>query len=243
MILNDDLSIVVPSLIHVGLCDPVNCSTCGSPVHYLPELAQTRVHRVGDAIQPSHSVSSPSPPAFSLSQHQGLFQWVSSSHQVTKVLELQFQHHSFQWMNIQDWLPLGWTGLISLQPRNSQESSPAPQFTRIDYSVLNLLYGPTVTSIHVTLLFSRSVMTLCDPMDCSTPVLHHLLKLAQTRVHRVGDAIQPSHPLLSPSPPTFSPSQHQGLFQWVSSSHQVAKVLELQLQHQSFQWILRTDLL
>ena len=86
---------------------------------------------------------------------------------------------------------------------------------------------------------------LCSPMDCSRPgfpVQNKLLELAQIHVHQVGDAIQPSHPLLSPSPPAFSPSQHQGLFQWVSSSHQVAKELELQLQHQSFQWI-RTDLL
>ena len=75
-------------------------------------------------------------------------------------------------------------------------------------------------------------------MDCSTPgfpVLHQLLELAQTHAHRVGDAIQASHPLSSPSPPAFNLPQYQGLFQGVSSSHQVAKVLELQLQHQSFQ--------
>ena len=80
-------------------------------------------------------------------------------------------------------------------------------------------------------------LTICDPMDCSMPsfpILHHLLEIAQTHVHRVGDAIQPSHPLLSPSPPAFNPSQHQGLFQCVGSLYQVAKVLELQLQHQSF---------
>ena len=80
--------------------------------------------------------------------------------------------------------------------------------------------------------------TLCDPMDCSTPgflVRHQLPELTQTHVHRVGDAIQPSHPLSSPSPPTFNLSQHQGLFQSGSSSHQVAKVLEFQLQHQSLQ--------
>ena len=88
--------------------------------------------------------------------------------------------------------------------------------------------------------------TLCDLMDCSTPGLpvhHQLPELAQTHVHRVGDAIQPSHPLLSPSPPAFNLSQHQDLFQWASSLHQVAKVLEFQLQHQSFQWIFRTDFL
>ena len=75
---------------------------------------------------------------------------------------------------------------------------------------------------------AQSCPTLCDPMDCSTsglPVHHQLLEPTQTQVHRVGDAIQPSHRLLSPSPPTFSLSQHQGLFKWVSSSHQVAKVL------------------
>ena len=81
-------------------------------------------------------------------------------------------------------------------------------------------------------------------MDCimpDLPVHHQLPELAQTHVHRVGDAIQPSHPLSSPSPPAFHLSQHQGLFQWVSSLHQVAKVLESQLQHQSFQWICRID--
>ena len=86
--------------------------------------------------------------------------------------------------------------------------------------------------------FSRSVMsTLCDPMSCSMPgipVQKQLPEPTQTHVHWVGDAIQPSHPLLSsPSPPAPSPSQHQGLFQWVRSSHQVAKVLEFQLQYQS----------
>jgi len=103
-------------------------------------------------------------------------------------------------------------------------------------------------NIHIPISVISSViqlcLTLCDHMDCSMlgfPVRHQLLELAQTHVHWVGDAIQPSHPLLSPSPPTFNLSQHQGLFKWVSSSHQVAKVLELQLQHQSFQWIFRTD--
>ena len=87
---------------------------------------------------------------------------------------------------------------------------------------------------------------LCNPMNCSTPgfpVCHQLLESAQTYVHWVGDAIQPSHPLLSPFPPALNLSQHQGLFKWVSSSQQVAKVLESQFQHQSFQWIFRTDFL
>ena len=91
---------------------------------------------------------------------------------------------------------------------------------------------------------AQSCLTICDPMDCSTPgfpVHHQLLEFTQTHVHWVGDAIQPSHTLPSPSPPTFNLSQHQGLFRWVTSSHQVANVLEFQLQHQSFQWIFRTD--
>ena len=93
---------------------------------------------------------------------------------------------------------------------------------------------------------TQSYPTLCDPMDCSTPgfpVHHQLPEFTQTNVHWVGDTIEPSHPLSSPSLPAPNPSQHQGLFQWVSSLHQVAKVLEFQLQHQSFQCIFRTDFL
>ena len=98
------------------LCDPMNRSTPGLPVHHqLPEFTQTHVHRVGDAIQPSPPLSSPSPPALNLSQHQGLFKWVSSSHQGAKVLEFQPQHQSFQWIFRTDFL--GWTGWISLQSK------------------------------------------------------------------------------------------------------------------------------
>ena len=91
-----------------------------------------------------------------------------------------------------------------------------------------------------------SCVWLCDPMNCSMPGLlvhHQLLESTQTHVHWVSDAIQSSHPLSFPSPPALNLFQHQGLFKWVSSSHQVAKVLEFQLQHQSFQWTPRTDLL
>ena len=93
---------------------------------------------------------------------------------------------------------------------------------------------------------TQSCQTLCSPMDCSMPGLpvhHQLLQFIQTHVHWVSDTIQSSHPLSSPSPPAFNLSEHQGLFKWVSSPHQVAKVLEFQLQHQSFQWIFRTDFL
>ena len=96
------------------------------------------------------------------------------------------------------------------------------------------------------LFIAQSCLTLCNLMDCSMPgfpVLHHLLEFAQTYVYWVGDAIQPSHPLLPSSPPALNLSQNQGLFQWVGSSHQVARLLELQLQHLSFQWIFRVDFL
>ena len=85
---------------------------------------------------------------------------------------------------------------------------------------------------------AKSCQTLCNPMDCSMPGLpvpHHFLEFAQVHVHCISDAVQPSHPLTSPFPPTLNLSQHLGLFQWAGSSHQVAKVLELHLQHQSFQ--------
>ena len=113
----------------------------------------------------------------------------------------------------------------------------------------NLLF-PKFSSASLNLfnsVQSLSHVQLCDLMDCSTPGLsvhYQLPEFTQTHVHWVGDAIQPSHPLSPPSPPAaFSLSQHQGLFLWVSFSHQVAKVLDFQLQHQSFQCIIRTDLL
>ena len=127
--------------------------------------------------------------------------------------------------------------------------------------------GKLETSVRLSVYFKDSVSSMCLMMNflvwlafssvsqsvvsdslgphglqhSRLPVHHQLLEFTQTHVHRVGDAIQTSHPLSSPSPPAFSLSQHQGLFQWVGSSHQVAKVLEFQLQHQSCQWIFRTD--
>ena len=92
---------------------------------------------------------------------------------------------------------------------------------------------------------AQSCPTLCDPMNRSTPALpvhHQLPEFTQTQVHRVRHAIQPSHPLSSPSPPAPNPSQHQSLFQWVNSSHEVAKVMEFQLQHHSCQRTPRADL-
>ena len=103
-------------------------------------------------------------------------------------------------------------------------------------------YSPSVQFSSVAQLCP----TLCNPMNCSMPslpVYHQLPEPTQTHVHWVGDAIQLSHPLSSPSPPALNLSQHQGLFQWIGSLNQVAKVLELQLQHQSFQWMFMTDFL
>ena len=105
--------------------------------------------------------------------------------------------------------------------------------------------NPDTTSVQFSSV-AQSCLTLCDPMDCSTPGLpvhHQLPESTQTHVLRVGDAIQSSQPLLSPSPPAFNLSQHQGLFQWVNSLREVTKVLEFQLQHQPFQWTPRNDLL
>ena len=108
------------------------------------------------------------------------------------------------------------------------------------HSIVNQLQSSQFSSV------TQLCPTLCEPMDWSMPglpVYHQLLEFTQTHVHWVGDAIQSSHPLPSPSPPGFNFSQHQGLFQWAISSHQVTTVLEFQLLHQSFQWIFRTDFL
>ena len=124
------------------LCDPMNRSTPGLPVHHqLPEFTQTHVHQVGDAIQPSHPLSSPSPPAPNPSQHQSLFQGVNSSHEVAKVLEFQLQHPSLQTNPRADLLQNGLVG-SPCSPRDSQESSPTPQFKSINSSALSLLHNP-----------------------------------------------------------------------------------------------------
>ena len=129
------------------LCNPINCSTPGLPVHHqLPEFIQTHVHRVGDAIQPSHPLSSPSSPAPNPSQHQSIFQRVNSSHEVAKILEFQLQHQTFQWTPRTDLLQ---ERLVRFpcSPRDSQESSSTPEFKSINSLVLSFLHSPTLTSI------------------------------------------------------------------------------------------------
>ena len=124
------------------LCDPMNCSTPGFPVyHHLPEFAQTLIHWVCDAIQTSHLLLSPSPPALSLPQHQSLFQWVGSSHQVAKVLELQ--HQCFQWIFSFQWLFSGYSIRMNWNiPMNISAS------LRIDwFDLLDLLFVIIITTI------------------------------------------------------------------------------------------------
>ena len=126
-------------------------------------------------------------------------------------------------MNSQGWFPLELTDLVSLLSKG--------------FSIQCSVQFGSVT---------QSCPALCDPMNLSMPGLpvhHQLSEFTQTHAHWVGDAIHPSHPLSSPSPLAPNPSQHHGLFQWVNSSHGVAKVLEFQLQHQTFQWIFSTDFL
>ena len=131
------------------LRNPMDCSTPGFPVlcsFQIPELTQTHVRWVV-SIQPSHPLSSLSPPTFILSQHQGLFSRVSSSHQVDKVLEFQLQHQSFQWILRIDFFQNGLVG-SPCSPRDSQESSPTPQFKSINSLALSFLSSPTLSSIH-----------------------------------------------------------------------------------------------
>ena len=130
------------------LCNPMNRSMPGLPLHHQHlEFTQTHVHRVSDAIQPSHPLSSPSPPAPNPSQNQSLFQWVKSFYEVARVLEFQLQHHSFQRNPRADLLQNGLVG-SPCSPRDSQESSPTLQFKSINSSVLSFLHSPTLTSIH-----------------------------------------------------------------------------------------------
>ena len=124
----------------------MDCSMPGFPVfHYLLEFTQTHVHWVGDAIQPSNPLLPLSTPGLNLSQNKGLFQWVDSSHQVTKVLELQ--HQPFQWIVRIDFLK-DWRIWSPCCTRDFQEPSPATQLKSIKSLVLRLLYGLTLISIH-----------------------------------------------------------------------------------------------
>ena len=130
------------------LCNSMDCSMPGLPVpHHLPEFVQVRVHCIGDAIQPSHPLTPSSPSALNLSQHKGLFQWVACWHQMTKLLELQLQHQSFQWLFSVDLLS-DWLVWSPCCPRDSQESPPAPQFEGTNFLAFCLLYSLALTTVH-----------------------------------------------------------------------------------------------
>ena len=142
----------------------MDCSMPGFPVlHYLPEFAQTHVHWVSDAIHPSHPLLPPSPLALNLSLHQGLFYWVNSSHQEAKVLELQLQHQSFQWIFrvdfLYDWLV--WSPCCS---RDSQESSPTPVQRHQFFSAQPSLWS---TSHICTWLLEKPYLWLYRPLSAS----------------------------------------------------------------------------
>ena len=129
------------------LCDPMNHSTPGLPIHHhLPEFTQIHVHQVSEAIQPSHPLSSPSPPAPNPSQHQSLFQWVNSSHEVVKVLQFQLHHHSLQRTPRTDLLQK--TVWISLQSKGLSRVFSNTTVRKLNSSALSLLHSPTLTSIH-----------------------------------------------------------------------------------------------
>ena len=146
------------------LCNPMNCSTPGLPVHHqLPKSSQTHVHRVGDAIKPSHPLSSPSPPSPNPSQCQSLFQRVNSSHQVAEVFSVS---PSKEYSGL-IFFRIDWFDLLVVQG-TLKCLSPAPQFKSINSLVLSLLYGPTLTSIHDHWKnYSFDYTELCQQSDVS----------------------------------------------------------------------------
>ena len=125
--------------------------------HQLPEFTQTHAHKVSDAIQPSHLLSSPSPPAPNSSQHEGLFQWVHSSHELVKTLEFQLQHQSFQWTPRIYLLQDGLVG-SPCSPRDPQESSPTPQFKSINFLALSFFHSPTLATYMTT---GKTIVLTC----------------------------------------------------------------------------------
>ena len=254
---------VVQSLSHVWLFETPwsACSTPGfSVLHHLPEFAQTHVHWVSEAIQPSHPLLSPSPPAFTISQHQGLSSESALSIRWPKCWSFNI-NLSNDYSGLIS-LRIDWFGLLAVQGTLKSllqyHSLKASVLCHLAFFMVQLwhLYMTTGKTIALTIqtflakwyllfhMLSRFVivflprrkclnflaavavhsqfssvaqlcLTLSNPMDCSSPgfpVHHQFLEPTQTHVHHVGDAIQPSYPLSSPSPPAFSLFQHQGLF-------------------------------
>ena len=152
----------------------MGCSVPAFPVlHHIPEFAQTHVHWVGDSIQSSPPLSPPSLPALNLSQYHSLSQWVSSLHQVTKVLELQFQHLPF-FMNIQGWFPLGLTGLISLISKGLSRVFSSATILKHQFLVLGLL------RVQLSPLYMATGKTIYGPLSakwclCFIVVLQYVI--------------------------------------------------------------------
>ena len=137
------------------------------------------------------------------------------------------------------------TGMAPWKNHFTSQYSKAFSVWNVTFHKMFCMYPESISSVQFSSV-TQLCPTLCDPMNCSTPGLpvhHQLLEFTPTHVHWVGDAIQPSCPLSSPSPFCLQSFLGSGSFKWVSSLHQVAEVLEFQLQHQSFQWIFRTDFL
>ena len=158
-----------------------------------------------------------------------------------------FSGHEISQVRILEWVAISFSRRSSwLRDRTHVSYTACIFFTA---EPLGKPYNNSFSSVQFSSVQSLSHVQLFANSKCmnsSTPGLsvhHQLPEFTQTHVHRVGDTIQSSHPLSSPSPPAHNPSQHQGLFQWINSLHQVAKILEFQLQHQSFQWTPRTGLL
>ena len=211
------------------LCDPMDCSTPGLSVHHqLPESTQTHLHWVGDAIQPSH-------PLLPLLLSPSIFPSIRifSNESDLHIRWPQYWSFSFNISRLL-WIMLLWT----LVYKYLFESV----FSSLGYLPRRGIRG-IIWNISLVHSFScvRSLVTPWTAAHQAFLSITNSQGLLKLMFHRVSDAIQPSHPLSSPSPPAFNLCQHQGLFKWVSSSHQVAKVLQLQLQHQSFQRIFRVD--
>ena len=174
----------------------MDCNRPSLPVlHQLPEFTQTHVHWVGDAIQPSYLLLSPSPPTFNLSQDQGVFKWVSSSHQVAQVLKFQLQPQSFQWMNIQDWFPLGWIGWISLLSK---------ELSRVFYNTTVLKASVFQCSAFFIVQLSHAYMTTGKT-------------IALTRRTFVGKVMSLLFNMLSRLVITFLPRNKRLLISWLQS--------------------------
>ena len=186
------------------LCDPMNRSRPGLPVHHqLPESTQTHVHCVSDTIQPSHPLSSPSPSALNLSQHQGLFQWISSLYRVAKVLEFQLQNQALQWTPRTDLLQNGLVGSPCSQ-RDSQESFSTPQFKSINSLVFSFLHSPAFCIVQLSYPYMATGKTI-----------------ALTRQTLVGKVTSLLLNMLSRLVITFLPRNKRLLISWLQSPSSV----------------------